>query len=242
MPYRDSARALSERYEALERELSASRERTQSLEQLRAQETRIAAELAEIARKLAELQSRRARLPLLSNVAIASPCTASWEKMQGDLRVRFCGECQKNVYNLSAMAREDAENLLRSRPDGDLCVRLYQREDGTVLTQDCPVGVTRKRRRKLAFGIAGATALTAAAVMSALKYGITERCGVTPRDVRMGAPAPMVIGSVAPIEVQPPKDAVTPKDVTPPGTRTLMGGPTVPHPKMGRVKTAPDRE
>ncbi len=175
MPYRDSARALTERYEALEHELRASRERTRNLEELRAQETRIAAELAEVARKLDELRSHARRLPLLDNVAIASPCSASWDKMQGDDRVRFCGDCQKNVYNLSALPRQEAEGLLAAHAKGELCVRLYRREDGTVLTQDCPVGVTRKRRRKLAFGIAGATALTAAAVTSLL-----QRTSATP--------------------------------------------------------------
>lgn len=28
--------------------------------------------------------------------------------------------------------------------EGDDCVRFYQREDGTVLTSDCPVGANRE--------------------------------------------------------------------------------------------------
>lgn len=76
----------------------------------------------------------------LDDIRIAAPCSAPWEAMHGDDRVRFCSHCTKNVYNLSAMPRADAEALLLQH-EGDLCVRLYRRADGTVLTEDCPVGV-----------------------------------------------------------------------------------------------------
>ena len=49
---------------------------------------------------------------------------------------------------------------------GDERVRFYQRTDGTILTADCPVGVTKKRRKKLALAVAGAGALAAAAATS----------------------------------------------------------------------------
>jgi hypothetical protein len=214
MPYRDSAQALSERYDALERELRASREHTRSLDELRAREARIAAELSEVARKLGELRERSRRLPLLDSVRIASQCNASWEKMQGDERVRFCGDCSKNVYNISAMAAEEAEALLASRLNGEICVRLYRRDDGTVLTEDCPVGVKKKRRRKLAFGIAGAGALAAAAVTSSL-YRTQRTMGTVacPTPV-MGEPA--VMGSVAaPVPSPRTVDVPAPKEGTP---------------------------
>ena len=60
--------------------------------------------------------------------------------MEGDERVRFCDECELNVYNLSDMPEEEALKLVEER-EGRLCLRFYQREDGTVLTSDCPVGV-----------------------------------------------------------------------------------------------------
>lgn len=82
----------------------------------------------------------------LDNLKIASPCSQDWDAMAGDSRKRFCGECKLNVYNLSDMTRYDAENLLRLS-EGRLCVRYFQRPDGTVLTQDCPVGWARVRRR-----------------------------------------------------------------------------------------------
>jgi hypothetical protein len=66
--------------------------------------------------------------------------------MGGDDRVRFCDQCKKNVYNLSAMSATEARALVETNP-GRLCARVYQRADGTVLTEDCPVGVARYWRR-----------------------------------------------------------------------------------------------
>ena len=82
----------------------------------------------------------------LNNVRVASPCPADWNAMQGDDRKRYCGECKLNVYNLSGMTRYDAEHLLRMS-EGRLCVRYYQRQDGSILTKDCPVGWARVKQR-----------------------------------------------------------------------------------------------
>ncbi|HMT07118.1 MAG TPA: hypothetical protein PKA82_03870, partial [Pyrinomonadaceae bacterium] len=75
----------------------------------------------------------------LNNINIASPCSSDWNEMYGDDRKRFCGECKLNVYNLSGMTKDEAEALI-TNAEGRLCVRLYRREDGSVITQDCPVG------------------------------------------------------------------------------------------------------
>jgi hypothetical protein len=82
----------------------------------------------------------------LDNIRIASPCPASWDEMRGDERKRFCSQCSLNVYNLSGMTRDEAENLLLMS-EGGVCVRFYRRADGTVLTEDCPVGWRAVRRR-----------------------------------------------------------------------------------------------
>src|SRR3954469_22981979 len=82
----------------------------------------------------------------LEMVRVASPCPADWDSMKGDDRVRFCGQCNLNVYNLSGMTRDEAEELVNSA-EGRLCVQLLVREDGTVLTQDCPVGLRALRRK-----------------------------------------------------------------------------------------------
>jgi hypothetical protein len=93
----------------------------------------------------------------LELVQIASPCTADWDAMQGDDRSRYCGQCQKHVYNLSAMSRPEAEKLVFER-EGRLCVRFFRRHDGTVLTADCPVGL-RGVRRRIARSLAAACGL-----------------------------------------------------------------------------------
>ncbi len=93
----------------------------------------------------------------LEKVRIARPCPARWEEMAGDERVRFCGLCRKNVYNLSAMSREAAERLIEER-QGQMCALLYRRADGTVLTSDCPVGArafVARITRRIAASLAG---------------------------------------------------------------------------------------
>ncbi len=82
----------------------------------------------------------------LKNLKIASPCSANWEEMFGNERKRFCGDCKLNVYNLSGMTSFDAENLLNTS-EGRVCVRYFQRRDGTVITADCPVGWARVKHR-----------------------------------------------------------------------------------------------
>jgi hypothetical protein len=76
----------------------------------------------------------------LTNLRIAKPCTADWGAMKGDERVRQCELCQLNVYNITAMTRDEAVELIQ-KTEGRLCIRFYQRKDGTVLTANCPVGV-----------------------------------------------------------------------------------------------------
>src|SRR4051812_34206307 len=62
-------------------------------------------------------------------------------------RVRHCDQCDLNVYNLSALTADEAEVLLRAHEGRRLCGTFYRREDGTVLTRDCPVGLALVRAR-----------------------------------------------------------------------------------------------
>jgi len=90
----------------------------------------------------------RQDIPLLDNVRVAAPCPANWNEMVGGERVRYCRACEKNVYNLSEMTRKDAEELLETH-EGRLCIRYYQRADGKIITQNCPVGLQALRRAYL---------------------------------------------------------------------------------------------
>jgi len=149
MTYRSDLDALAARQAALETEV-ADRQR----------------ELAHTRQMLDEARAR-AKLPVLDNIRIAAPCTADWNQMTGDERARMCGDCNLKVYNLSGMTRDEAETLLRER-EGRLCVRYFQRADGTILLTDCTVGVKRRRRRRIfaagvaasLAGIGGAAAVT----------------------------------------------------------------------------------
>lgn len=159
MPYRDDQATLEARRDEIHAELADAERRVEALAGAVGDKEKLSRELASV-----EARLRRAgpRLPLLEDVRVAAPCHARWEDMTGDDRVRFCGPCQKNVYNLSAMAREEAERLLAER-EGSLCVRLYRRADGTVITNDCAVGVRRRRVRRAVAAVAGTGALAALA-------------------------------------------------------------------------------
>jgi hypothetical protein len=200
-PYRNEIDALRERKASLEAEIARLRDQTMRLDELRAREAELAGELAGIDGRLAAGMPKRG-LPLLDQVRVASPCKADWNEMLGDERVRFCLSCEKSVYNLSSMTKDAAESLLQERLGNDLCVRFYQRTDGTILTQDCPVGVTKKRRKKLALAVAGAGALAAAAATS-LMSARTCRGGAMQGEMTAVAGGMMYQGDPAPMNGNP---------------------------------------
>jgi len=82
----------------------------------------------------------------LDNIRVAAPCNVDWDTMYGNERVRFCDQCQLNVFNLSEMTKAEAERLVGSA-EGRLCVRYYRRRDGSILTQNCPVGLRALKKR-----------------------------------------------------------------------------------------------
>lgn len=94
----------------------------------------------------------------LEHVKVAAPCPADWERMVGDERMRYCDRCSLHVYNLSGMTRREAEALVASS-EGRLCVRFYRRPDGTILTRNCPVGLSALRRRAARAATATLTAV-----------------------------------------------------------------------------------
>jgi hypothetical protein len=93
-----------------------------------------------------------------NRLRIASPCPVGWQQMKGNEQVRFCAECQLNVYNLSGMTRKQAAEVVH-QTEGRICARFYRRADGTILTRDCPVGLRVLRRRAVKIAGAAATAL-----------------------------------------------------------------------------------
>src|SRR5687767_86991 len=104
----------------------------------------------------------------IQNIRVASPCSVSWETMTGDARVRHCDSCRLNIYNTAEMTGSEIETLVQNR-EGRLCIRLYRRADGTLLTKDCPVGVRAIQKRVTKF--AGACLAT---IVSFFSYSYTQ--------------------------------------------------------------------
>lgn len=70
--------------------------------------------------------------------------------MKGDDQTRHCGQCDRKVYNLSNMTRDEAEKLV-TEAEGRICVRYYVRKDGMVMTRDCGEPAPTPNKRHLAF-------------------------------------------------------------------------------------------
>lgn len=93
----------------------------------------------------------------INKLRVASPCSVGWDTMIGDERIRRCHSCELNIYNIAEMTKSEVEDLITKREDR-VCIRLYKRADGTVLTKDCPVGFRSYQKRVAHF--AGATLAT----------------------------------------------------------------------------------
>jgi hypothetical protein len=114
--------------------------------------------------------ANQSKQPSLELIQIASPCTADWDKMAGDERMRHCSDCQLNVYNLSDMTRDEALAFLAQR-EGRTCVRMFKRPDGTVITRDCPVGLAAVRAKFVRLSLATAGLFLAMFAMATAAFG-----------------------------------------------------------------------
>ncbi len=156
----------------------------------------------------------KTEIPLLADVRVASPCHASWDTMKGDERARFCGLCRKNVYNLSEMTRQEAENLLREK-EGRLCVRYYQRADGTVLTKDCPIGAAIVRRALLTRAVSASALLVTVIAL----FGKNIAGAVFPEDsphgIMQGGMAPTPRETVGKVVAEPVEIVGSPVTIVP---------------------------
>ena len=94
-------------------------------------------------------------------IRVARPCNSSWDLMTGDGRKRHCSNCSKDVYNVEGLSRDEAMDLLMEG-EGTVCMRLYRRPDGTILTADCQGSravVGRSRLKVVAAAAAAAVAV-----------------------------------------------------------------------------------
>ena len=180
----------------------------------------------------------RRRLDVVDEVTIASPCAVSWDGMRGDDRVRFCGQCRQNVYNVEALDRGAARRLIEAR-EGRVCLRILRRDDGTVVTADCWTRLRAARRRGVLAFVA-MLVVVGFAQLCAMRFGLRtlgSACSPTGQATRMmGAPPP------------PPHLMGEPR---PPETGTRLMGKRAASPApvrvtghrlMGRVALAPGDE
>lgn len=203
----------------------------EELAKLAAYHARLEAELAAAKRERAEVArmiDERRRLPVLPNIRMANPCPADWNAMRGDDRVRACATCNKNVYNLSAMTRADAEALIVSK-HGDLCAQYWQRADGTIILSDCTVQLTRRRRTLAAFAAVTALAGTALAVRASEVPARPEPRPPVHVQLRRVDSVPSIVqprSTVVPIATPPPRQVE--QELEPPA-QMMRGGIKIHH-------------
>ena len=157
----------------------------------------------------------------LESLRIPKPCPEDWRRMSGDDRSRFCGVCAKDVTNLSACTREEAEAFLADNPRA--CVRVWVDAAGRTL---------HKPREWARLGARLAAAVSAGAMLQAC----TDASAVP---LLMGKPGPRVevvdggtpegghralMGDV----MEAPADAGTVTPPPPPPPRPVMGAPPPP--------------
>ncbi|HEU0184707.1 MAG TPA: hypothetical protein VFS27_05295 [Blastocatellia bacterium] len=148
----------------------------------------------------------------LDNLKIAAPCPADWDRMFSfeDGRVRFCSQCNLNVYNLSGMSKQEAEALI-TKTEGRLCVRFYRRPDGSVLTQNCPVGLKKIRRR-----VAWVAQVVAGMALSFVSgFGLYISYVGRKPDLPVLEPDTLTVGLAPPKEIPPPPPEIGEVSIAP---------------------------
>lgn len=87
---------------------------------------------------------------------VVSPCSVSWQQMSGNQQQRFCGECNKTVFDFSQMTRGQIEAITFARK-GQLCARITRRDDGTmVMLEPLPIQSATRRASPLAGAVVSA--------------------------------------------------------------------------------------
>ena len=171
----------------------------------------------------------------LSRVRVAAPCRADWERMQGNERVRFCTQCSMNVYNLSNMSKKDAEALILSA-EGRLCVRYYHRADGTIMTNNCPVGLRALKRR--------VSGMTRAAISSVLSFfaGMAVLAGLETAQNSLDAATEASLDLISPVPIEEEEVSPASQPFTIMGDIALEPGPRRPDVTLiaGQLVMTPD--
>ena len=163
----------------------------------------------------------------LDAIDVESPCQVPWEQMPGDNRVRFCGRCRQNVYNIEALPRAEAVRLIGAR-EGRLCVRFHRRRDGTVVTADCWARLRAARRRGVV-AFCAMLVIVGGVQIVAMLTGLTGLKRLGRRQGEIPAPAVPAVQVDGPLTFPGPGREVRMGDVVAPPApveeRPLMGKP-----------------
>jgi len=132
----------------------------------------------------------------------------SWDDLVGDDRIRYCGKCKQNVYNLADMKAQEVEAIVR-KTEGRLCGQLYLRGDRTASLRDCP----STARRVVLQRIVATASVLFLALFATLFRGMEgpDRSGlpvwlqdiaeiIDPRPVRRSS---RVVGEICPLALPP---------------------------------------
>lgn len=145
-----------------------------------------------------------------SEIPIVKPCSlaADWSSLPGDERKRFCGQCDRHVYDLSAMSEEEARALVTTQ---HVCVRYVVDASGRILH-----GI---RWSTLAMGAALASAAHAAPAIEPEDQGwlswLTERAWAWWSPPPAPPAPPLVLPPVAPPVVPPIRPPIQPHPAAP---------------------------
>lgn len=100
----------------------------------------------------------------LDSISVPKPCTESWNEMNGGEKSRFCGICEKNVYNISAMTQREANKLLFDSGE-KVCIRMEKDAHGKVKTLKNQLHQIT-RQAPIAAGVLSATLAFSAATLA----------------------------------------------------------------------------
>lgn len=165
---------------------------------------------------------RGAHLPLLACVTVAAPCPVAWADMVGDERVRYCRQCDQQVFDTAAMTTAEVEALIATvYAGGRVCARLHRRPDGTLITRDCREA--RRRRAQAArrlVAVAGVVGAGLGFVLAVLPAPVARTLSVEPG---AASPACAVTASAAPAPAderapEAPAASVAPASVVAPAS------------------------
>lgn len=134
------------------------------------------------------------------HLQVSESCSAEWDSMSGNERVRFCAHCRMHVHNLSEVTPREALDLVL-RSGGRLCLRIERDPLGVPRTRPLaePLYQISRRASRLAAGVFGA-ALTV--------------CSAAAASAQTPEPAPAQQVVMVPAEVTPEAGTAQNPEVT----------------------------